>query len=79
MSSFMLYAIGFTIFVGGLIWGALALGVPGQWVALSFWPVLGSSPASQTHVAATKQSPPNRGLSLLAGRPSAAFRSQAEA
>ena len=34
MSSFMLYAIGFTIFVGGLIWGALALGVPGQWVAI---------------------------------------------
>ncbi|WP_084397710.1 hypothetical protein [Henriciella aquimarina] len=34
MSSFTLYAIGFVILIGGLVWGALTLGVPGQWVAI---------------------------------------------
>ena len=34
MSSFAIYTIGFIIFLGGLIWAAIALGVPGQWVAI---------------------------------------------
>ncbi|MEE2878092.1 MAG: hypothetical protein VX593_03720 [Pseudomonadota bacterium] len=34
MSSFAIYAIGFVILIGGLAWGAFALGVPGQWVAI---------------------------------------------
>jgi hypothetical protein len=34
MSSFAIYTIGFIIFLGGLIWAAVALGVPGQWVAI---------------------------------------------
>ena len=34
MSSFALYLIGFIVFIGGLIWAAVALGLPGQWVAI---------------------------------------------
>ena len=34
MSSFAIYTIGFLIFLGGVIWAALAFGLPGQWVAI---------------------------------------------
>lgn len=34
MSSFAIYTIGFMILLGGIIWAAVALGVPGQWVAI---------------------------------------------
>ena len=34
MSSFAIYTIGFMIFLGGLVWAAVALGLPGQWVAI---------------------------------------------
>ena len=34
MSSFAIYTIGFMILLGGVIWAAVALGVPGQWVAI---------------------------------------------
>ncbi|WP_084418235.1 hypothetical protein [Henriciella litoralis] len=34
MSSFMIYVIGFMLFLGGLIWAAVALGLPTQWVVI---------------------------------------------
>ena len=34
MSSFAIYTIGFIILLGGIIWAAVALGLPGQWVAI---------------------------------------------
>ena len=41
MSSFALYLIGFVVFVGGLVWAAVALGLPGQWVAIGAVVLLG--------------------------------------
>lgn len=41
MSSFALYLIGFIVFTGGLIWAAVALGLPGQWVAIGAVILLG--------------------------------------
>ncbi|MEM5516509.1 hypothetical protein WNY37_06080 [Henriciella sp. AS95] len=41
MSSFALYILGFVIFLGGLIWAAVALGLPGQWVAIGAVVLLG--------------------------------------
>ena len=34
MSSFALYSIGYIILIAGLAWGAYALGVPAQWIAI---------------------------------------------
>lgn len=41
MSSFALYLVGFVVFIGGLIWAAVALGLPGQWVAIGAVILLG--------------------------------------
>ena len=34
MSSFTIFAIGYAILIAGLAWGAFALGVSGQWIAI---------------------------------------------
>jgi len=34
MSSFTIFAIGYAILITGLAWGAFALGVSGQWIAI---------------------------------------------
>ncbi|MGB3627595.1 MAG: hypothetical protein WA989_17330 [Henriciella sp.] len=41
MSSFVLYLVGFLLLMGGLVWAAIALGVPGQWVAIGAVVLLG--------------------------------------
>lgn len=41
MSSFAIYLFGFLIFIGGLVWAAVALGLPAQWVAIGAVVLLG--------------------------------------
>jgi hypothetical protein len=41
MSTFMIYAIGFLIFLGGAIYGATLLNVPNQWIAVGALVLLG--------------------------------------
>ena len=39
--SFALYLIGFVILICGLIWGAVMLHIPGQWIAVGTIVLLG--------------------------------------
>jgi hypothetical protein len=41
MSSFMIYAIGFLILLGGLVYGAVLLGVQTQWIVVGALVLLG--------------------------------------
>lgn len=41
MSTFMIYAIGFVILLGGLIYGAVLLNVPNQWIVVGALVMLG--------------------------------------
>lgn len=39
--SFVLYMVGFAIFLGGLVWGAFVLGVPPIYIGISSLVILG--------------------------------------
>ena len=39
--SFALYLVGFVILMGGLIWGAVMLHIPGQWIGMGTVVLLG--------------------------------------
>jgi hypothetical protein len=41
MSTFVIYAIGFVILLGGLIYGAVLLSVPTQWIVVGALVLLG--------------------------------------
>ena len=41
MSTFGIYAIGLLIFIGGLAYGAVLLGVPAQWIAIGVAVIVG--------------------------------------
>jgi hypothetical protein len=41
MSTFMIYAIGFLILLAGLIYGAVLLNVPSQWIVVGALVMLG--------------------------------------
>lgn len=62
MSSFVLYLVGFLVFIGGLIWAAVALGLPGQWVAIGAVVLLGLGVISAvTHTRAKDETPASEG------------------
>lgn len=54
--SFAIYFIGAVVFIGGLVYGAVILGVPHQWIAVGAITVLGLS--ILTGVALTRQKDP---------------------
>lgn len=54
--SFAIYFIGIVIFIGGLIYGAVILEIPHQWIAVGAIIMLGL--AILTGVAATRQKDP---------------------
>lgn len=54
--SFALYITGVVIFIGGLIYGAVILNVPSQWIAVGAIVMLGLSVL--TGVAVTRQKDP---------------------
>jgi len=41
MSTFLIYALGFVILLAGLIYGAVLLNVPSQWIVVGALVVLG--------------------------------------
>jgi len=55
--SYVLYIVGFVIIIGGLIYGAILLHVPTQWIIVSSVVLLGI--AILTGVKATRQKDPN--------------------
>ena len=54
--SFGIYAAGYAIVIAGLIWGALLLKVPGQWIGIGALILLGVGVLSG--VKATRQKDP---------------------
>ena len=54
--SFAIYAIGSIIVIGGLIYGATLLNIPGQWIAVGAIVMLGA--AILTGVKSTRQKDP---------------------
>jgi uncharacterized membrane protein len=57
MSSFVIYAIGFLILLGGLIYGAYLLSVPTQWIVVGALVVLGGGLAMGVGKTRQKDSP----------------------
>ena len=55
--SFGIYVVGFLILIGGLIYGAVILHVPAQWIAVGAIVLLGL--AILTGVKATRQKDPS--------------------
>jgi hypothetical protein len=55
--SYVLYVVGFVIIIGGLIYGAILLHVPTQWIVASSVVLLGI--AILTGVKATRQKDPS--------------------
>jgi hypothetical protein len=56
--SYVLYIVGFVIVIGGLIYGAVLLHVPTQWIAVGSVILLGL--AILTGVKATRQKDPSK-------------------
>jgi hypothetical protein len=56
--SYVLYVVGFVIIIGGLIYGALLLHVPTQWIVVGSVVLLGI--AILTGVKATRQKDPSK-------------------
>jgi hypothetical protein len=56
--SYVLYVVGFIIVIGGLIYGAILLHVPTQWIVVVSVVLLGI--AILTGVKATRQKDPSR-------------------
>jgi hypothetical protein len=56
--SYVLYVVGFVIVIGGLIYGAVLLHVPTQWIAVGSVILLGL--AILTGVKATRQKDPSK-------------------
>ena len=54
--SFLIYVIGFVILIGGLVYGAVLLHVPSQWIAVSAIVMTGL--AVLTGVKVTRQKDP---------------------
>ena len=54
--SFLIYIIGFVVFIGGLIYGAVLLHVPHEWIAVGAIVMLGLS--ILTGVKATRHKDP---------------------
>ncbi|MEQ9449275.1 MAG: hypothetical protein RLN70_10280 [Rhodospirillaceae bacterium] len=62
MSSFVLYLIGFLVLIGGLVWAAVALGLPAQWVAIGAVVLLGLGVISAvTHTRAKDETAASEG------------------
>jgi hypothetical protein len=57
MSTFLIYAIGFLILLGGLIYGAYLLSVPTQWIVVGALVVLGGGLALGVGKTRQKDSP----------------------
>ena len=55
--SFGIYIVGFAVLIGGLIWGAVILHMPAQWIAVGAIVLLGL--AILTGVKATRQKDPS--------------------
>jgi hypothetical protein len=55
--SFGIYIGGFVVLIGGLIWAAVILHIPAQWIAVGAIVLLGL--AIQTGVKATRQKDPS--------------------
>jgi hypothetical protein len=56
--SYVLYVVGFVIIIGGLIYGAILLHVPAQWIVVGSVVLLGL--AILTGVKATRQKDPSK-------------------
>jgi hydrogenase/urease accessory protein HupE len=56
--SYILYVIGFVIVIGGMIYGAILLSVPPEWIVVSSIILLGL--AIVTGVKATRQKDPSQ-------------------
>lgn len=54
--SFAMYIVGVVIFIGGLIYGAVLLDVPNQWIAVGAFMLLGLSILSGVKI--TRQKDP---------------------
>ena len=57
MSTFLIYAIGFLILLGGLIYGAVLLGVQTQWIVVGALVLLGLGIAMGVGKTRTKDTP----------------------
>lgn len=55
--SFGIYIVGFAVLIGGLIWAAVILHIPAQWIAVGAIVLLGL--AILTGVKATRQKDPS--------------------
>jgi hypothetical protein len=55
--SFAIYILGFVIFIGGLVYGAMLLHVPNQWIVVGAIALTGI--AVMTGVRATRQKDPS--------------------
>lgn len=55
--SFAMYIVGVVIFIGGLIYGAVLLEVPTQWIAVGTFVLLGLSILSGVKITRQKDPP----------------------